>query len=367
MVTPEPLSDPRRTWASPPPTVSPEAAHRLEAFWSCASADRPALCVRARDPNYREEPWPGPDPPCKQLDLRPDWQRHLARQRLGRLRHYAESTPELQVAWGSMLVTLPVLAGGDYAYEGGGAWILPADGVYDRPLPVFDPNTPIARRLTACYDAIREEAGDRAVVCAPLMLDGLTSLAMMRGTDRLVMDLHDRPDDVASWAAAMNRMFVDIYDYYYRRLGYGWSVCFGGPSGPGPSDALQCDFAVMISPGMFATFVLDDLKRVGAYMSRTLYHLDGVEQMRFLDMLVTIPNLRGIQWNPQTTYARGLSRLDDLREIRRRGMALMINCHTPEEALELTDALGPEGLFLRFPEFPTPHEAEAAMRLFGAR
>jgi len=334
-------------------------------FWSCEPTDRPALHITANDPKATAPRWTGPELPRKQLDLNPDWQRYLARHAAATVRHYAEAVPAFQVSWGSMLVTLAVLAGGDYEYHES-AWMCPIPDLYDRPLPRFDPESPKARQLTACFDAIKDEVGGEHLVIPPLLTDGFTTLSSFRGADVLAMDLIEQPEQVERWAEALTTMFIDIYEYYYQRLGYSRDVCFGGPVAPGRSEAVQCDFAVMLSPAMYEQFVLPGIRRMTDYFDDTLYHMDGVEQMRFLDLLCQCPGLNGIQWNPQVEFADPLSRLDDLKEIRRRDLCLMINCQTTEPARRLVDALGPEGLFLRLNRFDTTREAEDALGQLAA-
>lgn len=341
-----------------PPSMAVDA--RTAAFWACDSTDRPPLHITANDPDADRPTWTGPDLPRKQRDLDSNWQRFLVRHAAATVRHYAEAVPCYQVSWGSMLVTLAVLAGGDYEYHES-AWMCPIDDLYDKPLPSFNPDSPKARQLTACFDAIKDELGGEHLIVPPLLTDGFTTLSSFRGADILAMDLIEQPEQVERWAEALTTMFIDIYEYYYQRLGYGRDVCFGGPVAPGRSEAVQCDFAVMLSPAMYEQFVLGGIRRMSDYFDYTLYHMDGVEQMRFLDLLQTCPGLNGIQWNPQVEFADPLSRLDDLKEIRRRGLCLMVNCQTIEQALRLTDALGPDGLFIRLQRFGGPEQAQEAL------
>jgi len=341
------------------PVHDSEVDQRTLRFWNGESTDRPALHITANDATAQSPTWPGPDLDRKQLDLNPDWQRYLARHAAATVVHYAEAVPACQVSWGSMLVTLAVLAGGDYEYHES-AWMLPIDDLYDQPTPTFDPQSDKARQLTACFDAIKDEVGAQRLVVPPLLTDGFTTLSGFRGPDVLAMDLIEQPEQVERWAEALTTMFIEVYEYYYQRLGYGRAVCFGGPVAPGRSEAVQCDYGVMLSPAMYEQFVLPGLRRMTDYFDYTLYHMDGVEQMRFLDLLCQCPGLNGIQWNPQVAFADPLSRIDDLKEIRQRGLCLMINCQTAEQAQRLADILGPQGLFIRLGRFDSRDQAEAA-------
>jgi hypothetical protein len=54
----------------------------------------------------------------------------------------------------------------------------------------------------------------------------------------------------------------------------------------------------MISPKMFAEFVLPYLKRQCDGLDYSLYHLDGPEAVCHLDHLLSIESLDCIQWTP---------------------------------------------------------------------
>jgi len=49
---------------------------------------------------------------------------------------------------------------------------------------------------------------------------------------------------------------------------------------------------------MFEKFVLPDLAACCDMMEHAFYHLDGPGEIRHLDMLLSLENLRGIQWIP---------------------------------------------------------------------
>ena len=128
-------------------------------------------------------------------------------------------------------------------------------------------------------------------------------------------------------------------------------------------ESVQCDFAVMLSPTMFDQFVMPDLWRATEYFDFSMYHLDGTGQMRFLDLLRTLPKLNGIQWNPEPPAGSPALWVEAFREIRQRGFCLHIHCPSVDEAVQITKALGPDGLLLVLQQrFKTEAEAEAAIR-----
>lgn len=59
---------------------------------------------------------------------------------------------------------------------------------------------------------------------------------------------------------------------------------------------IQCDFSALLNPKYFERFVLPDLKEQAEQLDYSLYHLDGPEQIKYLDELLKI--FDAIQWVP---------------------------------------------------------------------
>jgi hypothetical protein len=340
-----------------------EARERLKAFWNREKVDRPGLGVTIVEGGRREPALPTEWSNAKETDLLPERHAKLCDQFTRGRAFLAEAMPAHHVAWASLLCTLPVFAGGDYEYHDS-AWVKAWPEVYDATPATFDPESQITKKLERCYIAAAEAVGDRGYVTPPLMLDGLTTLSMFRGTDQLCMDMQDCPETVRKFSSAFTRLYCDIYEHYYQLLlglgGRGDSICFGGPTAEGRTEGVQCDFAVNLSVGMFEQFVLPDLLTVTEYMDRSLYHLDGTCQLRFLDSLRKCPKLDGIQWNPETTASDPLKWLDAFRDIRARDFCLYLWCGV-DQAVEITRAIGPSGLFINLPSFATAKDAEDAI------
>jgi hypothetical protein len=339
-----------------------EAEQRLDAFWAGSSLGRPAVHILALDPAHEPRPYEGNEPSRHEEDLNPARRAWNAVDCLDGGLFLAEAMPSVHVNIGSGLAFLPVLAGGKYAYDGAQAWIEADSDLLSKSLPCFDPANANVRKLDACFAAIREAIGVRGFVNPPMMLDPLTALSQMLGAEATAMGLISDRDRVVAWIDALTDLHVAAFRHYCELAGNAHSVVFYGPTTTGSAEALQCDFAVMLSPEMFGEFVMPTLQRIAAEMSQTLYHLDGVEQMGFLDQLQAIPNLKGIQWNPQTDYGKPSRHLAALKEIRRRGLVLHLFVDDVEEAVRVARELGPDGLFLRFRSvFETREKAEEAL------
>lgn len=99
----------------------------------------------------------------------------------------------------------------------------------------------------------------------------------------------------------------------------------------------QCDLCVMISPQMFRDYVVDDLQSTYSYLDRAIYHLDGEEQIRHLDMLLAMEKIKVIQWVPservnQPDYRDPMNWIDLFKRIQNAGKSVLI--YTPPERVE---------------------------------
>lgn len=164
--------------------------------------------------------------------------------------------------------------------------------------PDFD--CPWWRMQEQTVAAAVERFGDRVQVTQTDIGGNLDILASLVGTERLLMELIDRPELVlqrcaeirAGWRAAYDRLDAIIASRCPGRCAWAptWS--------PGRTYMLQSDFAYMISPAMFERFVMPDLVELCDWLDCSFYHLDGVGQLAHLDQLLSIEALGGVQWVP---------------------------------------------------------------------
>lgn len=132
----------------------------------------------------------------------------------------------------------------------------------------------------------------------PDLIEGLDTLAAMRGTQKLLFDLIDRPEWVQQSLAQITQRYFDYYDVLYdlikdwRGGSHFWAWA------PGRMAKLQCDFSAMISPDMFEEFMVPVLQTMTARVDYCIYHWDGPGALRHHDHLLAIPKINAIQWTP---------------------------------------------------------------------
>jgi len=132
----------------------------------------------------------------------------------------------------------------------------------------------------------------------PDLIEGLDTLAAMRGTEPLLFDLIERPD----WVRGCLRQITDRYFYYYdvlynlMRDEVGGSIFWAWA--PGRMAKFQCDFSAMIGPEMFGEFMVPVLREMTERVAYCMYHWDGPGALPHHDHLLSLPNLTMLQWTP---------------------------------------------------------------------
>ena len=96
------------------------------------------------------------------------------------------------------------------------------------------------------------------------------------------------------------------------------------------------------------------------FLQYPLYHLDGAEQIRHLDDLLSIPELRAIQWTQVAGQPPCTQYLPELKRIQAAGKNLVILVE-PKQVEVLLENLSSRGLLL-VTTVPTVEDAEALLR-----
>jgi len=143
------------------------------------------------------------------------------------------------------------------------------------------------------------EAGrGKYLVTFPDLIEGLDTLAAMRGTERLLTDLIDRPEWVFESLGRITDLYIKYYDAIYELIKDETGGSHFWAWAPGKMAKFQCDFSAMISPAMFSDFMVPVLKRLTEHVNHCMYHWDGPGAIPHHDALLSIPGIDMIQWTP---------------------------------------------------------------------
>jgi 5-methyltetrahydrofolate--homocysteine methyltransferase len=176
----------------------------------------------------------------------------------------------------------------------------------------------------------------------PDLIEGLDTLSAMRGNEKLLVDLIERPDWVRRCLRQITDRYFHCYDVLYDlfRDEVGGSIFWAWA--PGRMAKFQCDFSAMISPAMFGEFMVPVLKEMCERVSYCMYHWDGPGALGHHDHLLSIPRLTMLQWTPgagqpPTQHKRWWPIYHKSVEA---GKKLFISCGTMEELRALKKEFG---------------------------
>ncbi len=133
----------------------------------------------------------------------------------------------------------------------------------------------------------------------PDLGDALTCFSMMRGVEELLLDIIEIPEVIIEKIDSFVSAWIQAHSYFHKI----YSSKIQGDSSwllwaPGKTYACQCDFSTMISPKMFEKFVVYELEKIKDYLEFIAWHLDGPDEIKHLDILLSLPYVKTIQVVP---------------------------------------------------------------------
>lgn len=140
---------------------------------------------------------------------------------------------------------------------------------------------------------------DERIFCMPDFGDALTCFSMMRGVENLMIDIVETPEiiieKIDEFVSAWVKAHSFFYDIFQKKLSGDASWLLWAP---GKTYACQSDFSTMISPKMFEKFVVYELEKIKDYLEYIAWHLDGPDEIKHLDTLISLPYIKVIQITP---------------------------------------------------------------------
>ena len=318
----------------------PEARERLLAYWNMEIIDRPCIAVTApgQAPRHLDPPpndeikWADPEYVAQSYDVG-----HEATYYGG------ESLPGT-----SLMVGYCFGYGAPLHFSEQTVWQDPIIEDWDhRPSLDLDESEWSWRQVQAVVQRCAEVSAGKWMVGFPNIHEPNDHLPLLRGTQRFLMDLIERPTDIKRAL----RKLLDNWFVVYERLA-DMSPSQEGSSGwlslwcPWrKSVTLQSDVSCMLSPAMFEEFVAPELEELTEWLDGATYHLDGPGALQHLDRLLSLKRLHAVQWTAGTGAPGGLYWLDLYKRIQAGGKGVIV--YLPYDEVETAvRELKPEGLFI---------------------
>ena len=173
------------------------------------------------------------------------------------------------------------------------------------------------------------------------------TLAALRGTQRLLLDLMDDPATVREAELKLMDDWIDVFNHQVDTL-----CKDGGPYAtwfplwaPGRFYPMQCDVSYGISPESFRECFVPALRKWADFLDNSIYHLDGVGAFHLVDEVCRIEKIGAVQVLPGAGKPSPLHYLDVLKRVQRAGKGLHISI-LPQEVEEALYLLSSRRLFI---------------------
>jgi 5-methyltetrahydrofolate--homocysteine methyltransferase len=264
--------------------------------------------------------------------------------------------------------TMAAFLGSPVSYGQDTTWFQPLEGLISLSELhlAFNKKNDWWKRVQEVTRTALECWGDQVLAGTTDIGGNLDILASLCGSQKLLMDLIDCPEEVDRLTRAITQLWLRYYDKLFdltSACGRG-NACWGPVWSPGRGYMLQCDFSYMISPSMFRRFVMPDLEACCQALDYAFYHLDGKGELPHLDLLLSIERLRGIQWQPGDGQPMAEAWPEVLQKIRAGGKLVQVFV-TTRGALQIKKELGGKGYLLHIVnEQLTLEEAQAFLEEF---
>jgi hypothetical protein len=213
---------------------------------------------------------------------------------------------------------------------------------------VFDENNKWWQLHLNLLKACKKLSNGKYYVGCPDLIEGLDTMASLKGTEGVLMDMMLQPEMLEQQLQQINNVYFKVFDTIYDiiREGNEMAFCYFSLWGPGKVSKLQSDISIMISEDDYRRFVQPYIREQAQKIDYTLYHLDGVDAIRHLDAILEIDELNAIQWTPGVGQPQGGNPMwfDLYRKILAKGKSIMPCWVEVNELKPLLDAVGPNGL-----------------------
>ena len=203
---------------------------------------------------------------------------------------------------------------------------------------------PLWRRMLEFYRRCADRMAGKMLTAPPDLHTNTDLLAAVRGPERLCLDLMDRPEAIDEAMLSARAIFPQVWDAVRQagrmdELGY----CHGFYSMQGAA-VLQCDFSCMVSPEMFARWILPALEEEAEIVGRVVYHWDGPGALVHTDALVRSKGLHTLSYVPGAGRGGHADYMDLFNRVQAGGKAVQVY-GSPEQIKAMHRELKPEKTF----------------------
>jgi hypothetical protein len=251
--------------------------------------------------------------------------------------------------------------GADYTLDESSVWFGRKPIITDlasRPKIELNEQHELWNALVSLTEHFAENAPGKYLMGVTDLGGNLDIAISLLGSQQLILNMIDYPEE-------MNKFIAEIDDVWFICLERLFNIISQHVEGYSTwmnlwcRDRwypLQCDSAVLLSPDLFEQFVKPALEREARFLDRAIYHLDGPEQIKHLDIILDVEGIQGIQWQPRPVEDphAGIHRQDQgnekwfplYKKIQESGKNLILLYVPSEDVEKLLNNLSSKGLFI---------------------
>jgi len=195
----------------------------------------------------------------------------------------------------------------------------------------------------------------------------LDILVSFLGPQEIIIQMRRNPELIDTCRAIILERYLKLYDELQNIINRYVDGCDTWLNlwCPKRYYTMQSDFCVMLNQKYFERFVLPDLKEQAEHMDHSIYHLDGPEQIRFLDDILKVVD--GIQWVPGAKPGMPQDGADEwmplYKKIQKAGKNIHMTLLDCPVVPKVYNQLDPKGLFV-YAVFITKSLAECYLPKF---
>lgn len=300
---------------------------RLTHWWANEVYDRAVILVTAPKKEISRNPWPNGvvTPEIAYTDW--DFMTWRMEEDIRTTYYGGEALP---VFWHNWSVGHALLLGCEPNFC--------TDTVWTDPLPASADGYPVIRFLRqgrwwhwmrqVTLQASRASQG-RFFVMPTWGNHAADNLALIRGSQALMMDIAENPDWVRQAARQVSDILIEVYTALWELVdpgvtGIEGSVNYCSIWSPGRTMGFDCDISCMLSPKQFEELFLPPLIETMRTVDHRIYHLDGIVALQHLDLLLSVPEIHAIQWVPGSGHENILQWIPLIRRIQKAGKGVQV-------------------------------------------
>ncbi len=329
-----------------------KAKERWGAWWNGELIDRCLVNITARKPipitSDEQKILQVPDTPDGLLQYWTDPEWIVKRTRIGLERTWygGDAFPIATVNLGAA-GHAGFFKGSKYSFDARSLWFYPSLQSFNE--LEFDEGSFLYKKTLEVTRALAEDSKGDYMVSMSDCSGNIDALSHLIGPDELMIRMLEEPEEVLEALGKLQHAYKKIHEESFnivKDVNMGGS-CIGWLKtwAPGLHAQMQSDMSVMFSNDMFGEFIEPELRSQTEFLDYSLYHFDGIEQIRHLDTLLSIEKLHTIQWTQVAGQPPCTEFIPELQKIQKAGKNLLIIVN-PRQIEPLLQNLSSKGLCL---------------------